>query len=335
MRLSRLLIILVCVAVSGTVPNEANAQETSLFAAAEAAVEADPTWSASNASFEGIAIAERVGDDHWVVEAIVRFDERHARWPLRLSGSEGTWNVAWKPEPAYTAGLRNMLISGTLPTTENAPLWSSQRRLPTLPVIVTRARQITPFGEVADEAEDDTVQPIAGLVRQANRWVKEVLSGHPGPASVDFIVAGDVSWASFTRALYSISMAGLYAVYVVGIDEATGDTSALQALSPVALSDKEPGLVVAMYALESGHGFRLAMKGEVVAPSGCHEDMTFCSSATEHFEQALGEALNKDAPGFPMFAAERAVTTQDAIRYLDSATFAVFNRMLLMGYIQR
>lgn len=277
---------------------------------------------------------ERVPTGSYVIEVAIRIGDRTARYPLKLGRATGDWALEWQPEGVYAGALLGMAKSGALPPTATGTAWSDVSRLPALPIIGTRKRYVTPFGEVAlndhgDGPAQGDLEISPGLVQAVQSWVNRVLDEDPAPAGFDLILDREMSWKAANKALFNAAVAGLYQVTIV-----TSATTfeVARVASPVA---RPATLVVALYALESGFGIRVSRGKEVVAGDGCAPEMTSCFADEAGFAAAT-DALGA-AQGVPMFAAAGDVTVGDAVRFLVTfgSGLGVPPHRLLMGYVQK
>ncbi len=344
-RLARILAVAaVClVATNGSA-------QTTLESGVEAALRAQGAGNApltqAGAKFAHIAIAERLPSGQWLCEVVLALDEREIRWPLgmRVSEKDGTWEPSWQPSIEYAKALKNMLASERLPRAEGSGSWHSARRLPAMPVIVTSKRYVTPFGALDIKDRGGELRPSIPLLKHAQRWVTEALADDPGPAAIDFIIDASISWRTLNRALFSISAAGLYQVFIIARGE-SGWTW-VGGAAPIAFQKAKgpPGVVVGLYPQGVGLGVRLSMEGEVLEDeSACNPEMTLCISDVESFATALtaqtSEALSKRATPLDtaMVGATEDLKAGTVIQYLDRVheALSVAPHSIMLGLIQK
>ena len=205
-----------------------------------------------NAQILDVLCLERLaGTDRYFAEVRVRIDPVEVRVPivLRRSASGTPWLVDWQPKRSYLRALVSMTQSGQLVETPNAPRWVDAQRIAAFPVIVTQKRVLTPLGWFDWGAlKDNDVQSYAHgleqirpLSRFAHRWVEEVLGGDPAPASMDLILARNVSWQTVNDVIFTLAFRGLFRIFAV--TASSGEIRTLPLSAPVGsfvLSDTPP-----------------------------------------------------------------------------------------------
>jgi hypothetical protein len=235
----------------------------------------------------GYAVAERLPDGGWLVEATYEVSGQSIRLPIKF---DSNFETKWVPVLLYGDALLAIIKSGALPKVEGSS-WGQKARLPAFPVIVTGKRIITVFGELPFEASPK-VEPIDQLMKHTARWIDEVLANDPGPASFDILGQGNLAWVDMIRVVYSVSMAGLFELAFVGPGK-TGLES-LSGLSPVVygpLSESSSLVTLGISSENDGLGFRVSIAGVIEAPGpkSCAPAITFCASTREEFQAGLGD----------------------------------------------
>lgn len=235
----------------------------------------------------GYAVAEHLPGGAWLVEATYIIDGTNIRMPIKL---DSNFDLQWVPVRLYGDALLAIAKSGALPKVEGES-WMNTRRLPAFPVIISGKRIVTVFGEVPFESSPK-VEPIDQLMKHTARWVDEVLSNDPAPASFDVLGQGNLAWIDVIRVVYSVSMAGLFELYFVGPGK-TG-LEAISGLSPVvygALSESSSMVTLGVSAESDSLGFRVSINAVIEGPGSksCAPAITFCASTREEFKAGLGE----------------------------------------------
>lgn len=313
-------------------PGSARAQSTTLEGTLAAAWAADDAGlkvlRTSGATLGPVLVIERVPSGAYVAEVALELGATRVRYPLKLQRDAGRWQLTWQPTAAYAGALLAMVKSGALPAAVTDVRWADVPRLPALPVIATRARVVTPFGEVAATVDGEPglrASPL--LLRAAQRWIVEVLEDDPAPAGIDLLLDHATSWRDANAVLLSLASAGLYQVHIV-----TADMGVLRVSSPVA---RPANVVVALYHLNDVFGVRLSADGEEFPGDGCAPQMSACPRAAGGLAAVL-ERLEAPARSV-MFAAAGDVNVGDALGFLvaTQAYFGLPPHRLLVGYVQR
>lgn len=339
------------------------AAQTPLASVAMEIAEAQPrfeglsTLKARGASLGSLLVMESLPKGGFMAEVSVQYKGAQLRLPVKLAAQATAgckrWEVVWAPSKDYVIALLNMSTSGALPKPfDGSPQWVKLERLPALPLILTRQRIISPFGEVSlesDAAQDiseraNELAPPKALLVHTQRWLREVLEDDQGPASVDFLVDQQLSWLQLQRVLLGVSSLGLFRVYVITGQD--GELGALPLAAPVFGSNgAAKPLIVGYYQLAAGQvGIRISSGQHVLKDDApCDPEMSFCVAGP----QALGgrlvdlgkklrakdAALVKDV----MFAAPGEVSVGSAISFLSVLPRALGSspQRLFLGYIRR
>ena len=311
-----------------------------------------------------LLVAERLAQGELVVEVALSWQDQVIRYPLRLAQRRADgcvqWEVSWSPDEAFGQALLNMTRSGTLPTLgEDAPVWGNIKRLPTMPLILTRRAILTPFGSIDPTPAPSTgvgqravsgVEPPSALVSHTERWLDEVLGGDPGAASVDVIADASVSWRDLTRLVFGVASQGIFKIYLVGAREE--GLGVLETAAPIfgALPgvERPVPLVVGYYprarASDGLTGFRISQGKALLRDEGvCDEEMSFCVADTAALNTRLGqlgETMRQKEPGnpaFAMFATEGGVLIGEAVGWLSGIGegLGIAQRRVFIGYISR
>lgn len=324
--------------------------QRSLESGVKAAIQTDSAGNAplmqAGATFEHIAVAERLPSGQWLLEVVLSLDGKKIRWPLgmRRSVEDGLWKPTWQPTREYANALKNMLASGTLPAAKGRGAWHEVKRLPAMPVVVTARRYVTPFGAVDIKDDGGELRPSIPLLKHAQRWIQEALADDPGPAAIDFIIDASISWRTLNRALFSISTAGLYRVFIIA--EGESDWVWIGGAAPIAFQKKEgpPTVVVGLYPQKDQIGVRLSVEGKVLEDaSACDPEMTYCATDVESFRTGLTQRVtaalsNRSSPlDIAMLAATQEVEAGKAVERLDTLAevFSVAPHSIMLGLIQR
>lgn len=274
---------------------------------------------------------ERVGSQAYVVEVGIEVAGNRARYPLKVGREDGRWTLLWQPESVYVAALLRILKSDALPDIETTAQWGDVARLPAMPIIATRKRYVTPFGDVPLSDRDDDSPPgdlelSPGLVRAAQWWVKKVLNDDPAPAGVDLLLDTQMSWQDTNKVLFNLSTVGLYQLTIV-----TRTGGAFQVASPL----RQAKFAVVLYPLDKGFGLRIATDAGVLPTDGCAPEMTACLHSPDDLAEVLARHPTPVAP--VMVAAAGTVATGDVLRF--AAKFARLTKVgphqLLIGYVQK
>lgn len=214
--------------------------------------------------------AERLGSGDYLVD-VWRNSTRH---PVKISAGK----VVWEPSAEYISALQSMVRSGALPQNRGTA-WKDHARTPAFPLIITRARVITPFGGL--ELQGDSLVVQEELVKHAKRWLFEITKEEQSLGQMDLIVDSQASVLDLMQVLFSTYEIGYFRLnFVLGKGQ---DLRVFEAFSPVLLSAIPPdsASVLGVYPLENTLGFRM-LEGTLEASANCppgHEDLglTFCA----------------------------------------------------------
>ncbi|RAL22313.1 hypothetical protein DL240_10705 [Lujinxingia litoralis] len=245
---------------------------------------------ARGASVGRVLVVERTAPGRYLAEAEVLFGDHALRLPLIMERAlaDGELRVVWAPQPAYVEALLTFATGDALPS-EVAPVaWVEERRLPALPLIATRARIVSPYGEVAWQSPE--------LGGHLQRWLREALNEAGGPAGVDLLVERRLGWERVAELMMAVASAGLFRVHII-----TSSENALGAIDtnlPIFPGSGLPPKMVmgllGIYRNDQGFGIRLRLDEQNVAGSAdgaCPPEQTFCARDRVEFEQALGQVL--------------------------------------------
>lgn len=292
--------------------------------------------------YRRVLTLERLPSGHYMAEVQIDVVDRAVRYPLRLSRDESGWTIDWQPVGEYAAALASMAKSDMLPDARGVTAWTAIDRVPALPLIGTRSRIVTPYGEVdPDDASEEGSQGDLALspqlVRHVQRWVNVTLSQDPAPAGFDLILDRATRWQFANKLLFNASVVGLYQIAIVVHGD--GDPGVVKLSSPVSVKSGEAApTVVAMYPLDADrYGLRISVDGEVIRREGaCAVAMTLCISEPGELPDALERVIQ---PGGhrAMFAATGDTRVGDVVAFL--AAFVDFMGLrdyhVLMGYVQK
>ncbi|QED29208.1 hypothetical protein FRD01_18580 [Microvenator marinus] len=225
--------------------------------------------------------AERLGSGDYLVD-VWRNSTRH---PVKISAGK----VVWEPSAEYISALQSMAKSGALPQNRGTA-WRDHARTPAFPLIVTRARVITPFGGL--ELQGDSLNVQEDLVKHAKRWLFEITKEEQSLGQMDLIVDSKASVLDLMQVLFSTYEIGYFRLnFVLGKGQ---DLRVFEAFSPVLLSAIPPdaAFVLGVYPLEKTIGFRLLDGGvdSTNCPAG-HADLglTFCAKDLSTLRKELEE----------------------------------------------
>ena len=280
----------------------------------------------NGAALGRVIVAERVPSGAYVVEVALQLpSQTTARYPLKLERRDTAWKLVWQPEASYASALLSTTKSNALAVTKSTQSWSSQVRLPALPIVATRKRFVTPFGEVeADPAGDFRGSP--GLQRAARSWISAVLDDDPGPAGIDVLADRTMSWRALNIVLLSAASAGLYQVSMVGRGD---DLNVVPVGSPVS---RPPVSVLAIYRADSRLGVRLKVGDELAPSDGCAEHMTTCITNPEDLEAFL----DKQTLTGPVMFAAADIDVETALPLVNAVAGRIRRpHALLVGYVSR
>ncbi len=329
LRLLRFLTLVTLLGVSSAV------QATTLQAGIQQAFAGDDAGlrllRSNGAELGPLLVVERLPSGEYAVEIELRLDGRAMRYPLKLRRDDGQWTLQWQPSTVFAAALIGITKSGALPEVPTTERWVDSARLPAFPIIATRKRFVTPFGEIAlddrgEESDPGDLEVSPALVRAAQSWITQVLDSDPGPAGIDLILDGELSWRMANKVLFNLASTGLYHVTVV-----TQDMGALRVASPA----RQAAYVMALYPLETGFGLRVAVDGVLRPESGCAPQMTTCVTDEGGVAAAVERAALGRGP--VMFAASGELSASVVARFLAAfaATAQVAPHALLVGYVQK
>ncbi|RVU43476.1 hypothetical protein EA187_11650 [Lujinxingia sediminis] len=238
-----------------------------------------------------VLVAERVVTGRYLLEVEVRHEERRLRLPMIVARTspEQALEVIWAPVPAYVNALLTLAGGDGLPPEVAPQAWVEERRLPALPIIATRARIITPYGEAAWQSPE--------LSRHIKRWLNDALTEAGGPAGIDLLLDRRMAWSQVGELMMNAAAAGLFRVHLI-----TRDRANLGAISTNLPIFPEGGLpeamvlgVLGVYPHQDdgiGVGVRLDEQTiEATGIEGCREGLVFCARDGEEFEEALGDVI--------------------------------------------
>lgn len=296
-----------------------------------------------------------------LAEVAFDYKGKRLRLPLKLERTQpkpdcASWRLSWAPHPDYINALLNMSQSEALVRLDGAPKtqWSAQARMPALPLIVTRARTISPYGkiELGGEAADkisanaNELAPPQALLLHTRRWLDETLEGESGVGAIDLIADGGASWLDFQRVLLGVASLGLFKVYVVTRQEE--GLGVLEANAPVfgSLSGpKAPApLVIGYYPSANQQGFRVSMGTYILKDEDtCDAQLSFCPANEQALLTRLGALAKKLSERDPalltrvMFAAPADAPLGASLRQaaLTSQGLGLRPGRLFVGYIRR
>lgn len=300
-----------------------------------------------------VIVAEVLPMGGVAAELELDYQGKFVRYPVRFERVEEAgckaWKLSWAPEETYTGALLNMVSSGQLPETTTAATtsWVAQRRLPSMPVVLTRFQITTPYGSIKIAEFVDKIDPSQKgaqvappplLYKHTKRWISEFLQDDPGPAGVDIIADKRATWADFNRVIVGALSQGFYQVNI--ITSGQGGVAALPVTAPI----KPVPLVVRYYPFEQASGFRVSSGAGLVRDEGvCDPEMSFCVTSAEQFDARLtklgAEARAADPAGadFVMFATTGEVALGDAVRWIErmGVGLEIAQRRVLIGFIQK
>lgn len=312
------------------------------------------------ATYGGLLAVDALPGGGWAAEIEIRYKSLGVRYPVKLrrldEGDCDNWVVDWTPNEAFSTALLNMVSSGALPEAPSSKPWSDHARLPSLPILLTRDKMITPYGTidvVRELAELDTTQkgasiaPPPSLIKHTRKWLEGFLENDDGAASVDVIADRRATWRDMTRIVFGVSSVGFYKLYLVSSRE-DGSLGAVETAAPIFGSlpgvKKPVPLVLGYYPLEGQTGFRVSQGSAVLEDEGaCDPEMSFCVADGGEFDARLGalaasmRAKKPDNPSFAMFATTGDVQVGAAIGWLErvGAGLAIPQRRVFIGYIER
>lgn len=275
---------------------------------------------------QGVATLERVRDGY-VVELRVAWQQVVARYPVKLARDDDVWRLVWQPDAAYAAALVALVTHRGVVDVASDDVWSDTARLPALPVIVTRQRIVTPFGELPTPSGGEALEALEGLQRATRAWIVDVLDEDPAPAGVDLLLDPALSWSQLNSVLFNLAAAGLFQATVV-----TANGGALLLAAPA----RQAPTIVAVFPLDAAFaplqwGVRLVVDEVAVGSSDCAPQMTGCIAAHDE----LPALLPAEARGPLMLAAPASPTVAEVLRFVPvlKSYAAIAPHRLLLGYI--
>lgn len=348
MRTAAIILLFCCLSV----PSLAAAQtlEGSLAEAFRTSQDGLKLLRNAGASYGGLLSLERLPSGNYAAEARFDLDNKPVRYPLKLQRDGARWEVIWQPEATYAAALIGIVKSGELPTGRAERAWVEAERMPALPIVGTKKRFVTPFGEVpaGDRAPNESQDESQGeldlspqLVEHVHRWVRVVLEEDPAPAGVDLLLDRSASWTLANKLLFNVSVVGLYQISIVTADGGLGVVQVASPINAVTSADRSPPTVLAMFPLQNPEdgarfGFRISTNGELVQGSGCGDGMSVCIDEPSRLPEAL-ERLIPPGGEQAMFAASGDVSIGEAVEYLAAFEdyMGLGHHSVLMGYVQK
>lgn len=317
--------------------------------------------------FDAVQVIERLPSGGYAVEASYVVNKRHIRLPLKLKRTQIpgckdlAWMVSWAPKAVYVNALLNVAFTTHLPrpakTAKVMTSWRDVKRLPSMPIVLTRYQAVTPFGATslkppvndsptAAPRATNTLTPPKSLMVDAGRWIKGYLENDKAPASLDIIADGRAPWRQFQRVLFAASSLGLFKVYFVTWQGK--DFGVLPSAAPVFGSfpkAKRPEpIILAYYPQKAQHGFRVSFKQAILnKEQACAPGMSFCVADVPAFDarlKVLADGMRKKNPNnvrHAMFATTGDVSLQKAIDLLSvvGQGLAVPQGHVFVGYIAR
>lgn len=300
------------------------------------------TLRSAGATYEGILTLERLPDGSYLAEIGVSVGERTLRYPVKLERAESKWTVVWQPDAEYAAALSGIAKSGALPAGRSAEQWAEVARMPALGVVATRARVVTPFGEVdwgpRVDGPPGALDQYPDLVRHGQRWVTDVLEEDPGPAGFDLLLDRQLDWLMLNTLMFNLAAVGLYQLWVVTDHE--GRLHQLPVSAPVdtVTGPQSAPPVAALYPLDEGrYGVRIS--SSATPPESveeCAPGMSLCVSSADELVERL-EGWLEPGGRQAIFAAVGVVGLADAVRFM--AAFIDYmglpSHRILVGYIEQ
>lgn len=306
-----------------------------------------------------VLLIEALPKGGYLVEVAVAFRGQRLRLPVKLEQQQASgcasWRVSWAPHPDYVNALLNMSQSEAIVrVAEPLPQWSAYARMPALPLIITRARTISPYGKIEASAEAadkisvnaNELAPPQELLLHTRRWLDETLEGEPGVGAIDLIADEAASWLDFQRALLGVASLGLFKVYVI-TRQAQG-LGVLEANAPVFGSitgSKSPApLVIGYYPSAAQQGFRVSMGTYILKDEDtCDAELSFCVADDAALQARLGALAKKLGDKDPallkrvMFAAPADSPLGASLRMasLTVSGLGLKPGRLFVGYIRR
>ena len=362
-------------ALTALTPREALAQGQSAMGALEEALAsgAKPPPLAGlevlrlkGAKLDGLLLVERLPAGGHLAEVALSYQGKRARLPVKLTRQEpdanacAAWRVVWAPSAEYISALLSLIASEALPEPAQAsPLWVSQARMPALPLIVTRARVISPYGAIALDAQVQDVSPRASelapareLIEHTKRWLEQTLEHEPGAAAVDVLAQRELTWLQLQRVVLGVSSLGVFRLHVItrqadGLGALTVHAPVFGQLPP---EQRPVALILAHEPLGQGrpHGFRAMWGPRALAlPERCDAQVSLCAQDADALSQALkalaqalsaGDGSGQAAPPrHVLFAAGGQLELGQAVWMMSVMTQALgmSPEALFLGYIRR
>lgn len=307
-----------------------------------------------------VLLIEALPKGGYLAEVVVAFRGQRLRLPLKLEQQQATsgcaaWRVSWAPHPDYINALLNMSQSEAIVrVSEPLPQWSAYARMPALPLIITRARTISPYGKIEANAEAankisanaNELSPPQALLLHTRRWLDETLEGEPGVGALDLIADEAASWLDLQRALLGVASLGLFKVYVIARQEQ--GLGLLEVNAPVFGSitgAKSPApLVIGYYPSAARQGFRVSMGTYILKDEDtCDAELSFCVADEAALQARLGALAKKLGDKDPallsrvMFAAPADSPLGASLRMaaLTVSGLGLKPGRLFVGYIRR
>ncbi|MFU8806108.1 MAG: hypothetical protein ACNA8W_20015 [Bradymonadaceae bacterium] len=280
-----------------------------------------------------------------VVEVGFEAHGKGVRLPLKFRRAPGGWEPAWAPETVYVEAMLNMARSESLPISSETTAWSEVKRLPSLPLIVTRQQVITPFGSMQLD-ESSELLPPEELVRHVQRWMREILREAPGPAGVDIIADARIDWHDFTRVLMAPASMGFFRVHLITRSLEGSLIGAVTANIPVFATGIPRGLhilTVGLYRAGSQWGVSVATEdGPIIDETACAAGVSFCVRDVSEIEEPFRQVLTKMEAALEdfthlMFATGPTTDLETVMPYLEKLLSEVDfeDGKLFLGYIQK
>ena len=289
-----------CVALCATQAFAATAPHSTAQEALRVAIDAPTlpglkTLHARKGSWNGARSLERLPGGGWVAQVKVRVGARVLILPLKLQRQpikdcdRKGWSVTWSPSSAYIQALLNVTTNDLVADLSHAtsPAWSAATRMPTMPVILTRASVVTPWRTVSlaqPPETEGTLTVVKEVVVDANRWAKEILEGDQAPASLDVVADASVGWLTMQRVLMSAASAGFYKFYLIG--HTKGALQTVEVNAAIFKPDpKHPPLIVA-HAPATPIPFRMMYMRQPVPTPPCEVEKD-CFATPDQFAASL------------------------------------------------
>jgi len=307
-----------------------------------------------------VLLTEGLPKGGYLVEVALAFRGQRLRLPLKLEQQQqasgcASWRISWAPHPDYVNALLNMSQADAMVRVASPlPQWSAYARMPALPLIITRARTISPYGKIEASAEPadkisvnaNELAPPQELLLHTRRWLDETLEGEPGVGAIDLIADEGASWLDLQRALLGVASLGLFKVYVI-TRQAQG-FGVLEANAPVFGSltgaKSTAPLVIGYYPSAAQQGFRVSMGTYILKDEDtCDAELSFCVADDAALQARLGALAKKLGDKDPallkrvMFAAPADAPLGASLRMaaLTVSGLGLKPGWLFVGYIRR